>query len=299
MILETYPRRRSSPAGARDYRAYVVGDIHGRLDLVEDLLTKIHAELELRPVSRTLLVFVGDLIDRGPSSAQVVERLRTYRRAGVQPIFLLGNHEEILLRILDGESALITRWRWFGGSECLQSYGLDPAKLAGLGEEDALEIIRAAIPRDHVEFLESFVDSYRFGDYLFVHAGIRPGIELEQQSQFDLRWIREPFLLDDSDHGFVVVHGHTISNKVEERPNRIGIDTGAYRTDVLTALAIEGDERWLMDTRHTKVPAVSKRKEVPASGSSGTSSSPSSASGSLIARLYTKLAKLGLPVSRR
>jgi serine/threonine protein phosphatase 1 len=299
LILETSSRPQSSPAGEPDFRAYVVGDIHGRLDLLEDLLTKIHAELGLRPVSRTLLVFVGDLIDRGPSSAQVIERLRTYRRAAVQPIFLLGNHEEILLRILDGESALITRWRWFGGSECLQSYGIDPAELAGLGEEDALEIIRAAIPMEHVEFLESFVDSYRFGDYLFVHAGIRPGIELEQQSQFDLRWIREPFLLDDSDHGFVVVHGHTISNKVEERPNRIGIDTGAYRTDVLTALAIEGEERWLMDTRDAKISAVSRWKDMPVSRSSGTSSSQSSAPWSLIARLYTKLAKLGLPLSRR
>ena len=295
MILETS----SSPAGARDYRAYVVGDIHGRLDLLEDLLTKINAELELRPISKTLLVFVGDLIDRGPSSAQVIERLRTYRRAGVRPIFLLGNHEEILLRILDGESALIARWLWFGGSECLQSYGLDPVELDGLGEEDALVIIRGAIPREHVEFLESFVDSYRFGDYLFVHAGIRPGIELEQQSQFDLRWIREPFLLDDSDHGFVVVHGHTISNKVEERPNRIGIDTGAYRTGVLTALAIDGDDRWLMDTRDTKVPAAPKREEMPISGSSGPSSSPRYAPGGLIARLYTGLAKLGLPLSRR
>src|SRR5437868_11138960 len=103
-MLEPSSGRPGNPAGTRDYRAYVVGDIHGRLDLLEDLLAKIHAELEHRPVSKTLLVFVGDLIDRGPSSAQVVERLRTYRRADIQPIFLLGNHEEILLRILDGES---------------------------------------------------------------------------------------------------------------------------------------------------------------------------------------------------
>jgi serine/threonine protein phosphatase 1 len=196
-----------------------------------------------------LLVFVGDLIDRGPSSAQVVERLRTYRREGIQPVFILGNHEEVLLRILRGESQLIAKWRWFGGSECLQSYGVDPAKLAHLTDEEALPIVRAAIPRNHVKFLESFVDSCRFGDYLFVHAGIRPGIALEQQSQNDLRWIREPFLFDESDHGFVVVHGHTITPTVDERPNRIAIDTGAYRTDVLTALAIEGEDRWLVDTR--------------------------------------------------
>ena len=104
------------------------------------------------------------------------------------------------------------------------------------------------IPGEHVEFLETFADSCRFGDYLFVHAGIRPGVEVDQQSQADLRWIREPFLFDDTDHGFVVVHGHTISDEVEERPNRIGIDTGAYRSGVLTALAIEGTDRWLLDT---------------------------------------------------
>ncbi len=236
-------------AGAPGYRAYVVGDVHGRLDLLEQLLAKIHSELQRRPVAKSLLVFVGDLIDRGPSSAQVVERLRTYRREAIQPIFLLGNHEEVLLRILGGDAQLITKWRWFGGAECLQSYGVDPEQLTHLSDEQALAVVRDAIPAKHVKFLESFVDSCRFGDYLFVHAGIRPGLELEQQSQSDLRWIREPFLYDDCDHGFVVVHGHTISPQVEERPNRIGIDTGAYRTGVLTALAIEGGDRWLIDTR--------------------------------------------------
>lgn len=241
-------RKHSQPAGLRGYRAYVIGDIHGRLDLLECLLAKIHAELQHNPSAKTLLVFVGDLIDRGPASAQVIERLRTYRRAGVQPVFLLGNHEEVLLRILSGETALIAKWRWFGGAECLQSYGVDPAQLTQLSDDEALDIIRGAIPKNHVEFLESFVDSCRFGDYLFVHAGIRPGVELDQQLQSDLRWIRDPFLSDESDHGVVVVHGHTISADVEEHSNRIGIDTGAYRTGVLTALAIEGTERWLFDT---------------------------------------------------
>ena len=235
--------------GAAGYRAYAIGDIHGRLDLLEDLLAKIHAELQHYPSARTLLIFVGDLIDRGPSSAQVIERLRTYSRTGIQPVFLLGNHEEVLLRILRGDAELITKWRWFGGAECLQSYGVDPQQLAHVSETEALAVVRSAIPRDHVEFLESFVDSCRFGDYLFVHAGIRPGVQFDQQSQADMRWIREPFLLDDTDHGFVVVHGHTIRDEVEERPNRIGIDTGAYRTGILSALAIEGGDRWLLDTR--------------------------------------------------
>jgi serine/threonine protein phosphatase 1 len=242
-------RQRSEPAGARGYRAYVVGDIHGRLDLLEDLLAKIHAELQHRPAAKTLLVFVGDLIDRGPQSAQVIERLRTYRRPGIRPVFLLGNHEEVLLRILNGDVQLITKWRWFGGSECLRSYGVDPEALGRLSDADALAAVRSAIPTEHIRFLESFADSCRFGDYLFVHAGIRPGIELDQQQQADLRWIREPFLQDETDHGFIVVHGHTISEQVDECANRVGIDTGAYRTGVLTALAIEGSHRWLLDTR--------------------------------------------------
>ena len=240
--------RLPGPSGPRGHRAYVIGDIHGRLDLLDQILAKIDADLKARPSRKALLVFVGDLIDRGPHSAQVIERLRTYRRAGVRPIFLLGNHEEVLLRILGGDCSLIPSWLRFGGIQCLKSYGVDPTALRSLDEAAILETIRAAVPRKHVEFLESFLDTCRFGDYLFVHAGIRPGVELEQQSQTDLRWIREPFLLDDSDHGFTVVHGHTISADVEERANRIGIDTGAYRSGVLTAMAVEGANRWYLDT---------------------------------------------------
>jgi serine/threonine protein phosphatase 1 len=247
MFVSSAPER-GRPAGAPGYRAYVIGDVHGRLDLLEHILAKIHAELQHRPAAKTLLVFVGDLIDRGPSSAQVIERLRTYHREGIQPLFILGNHEEVLLRILRGDAELISKWRWFGGAECLRSYGVDPAELSALTDEEALAVVRGAVPQAHVEFIESFVDSCRFGDYLFVHAGIRPGIPLDGQSQEDMRWIREPFLLDDSDHGVVVVHGHTICDRVEERFNRIGIDTGAYRSDLLTALAIDGENRWFVDT---------------------------------------------------
>ena len=247
-MFEHSSRRHRGPRGAHGWRAYAIGDIHGRLDLLDELLTKIDEQLARRPAHKVLLVFVGDLIDRGPSSAEVIERLRTYRRDGIKTMFLLGNHEEVLLRILGGEAELITKWRWFGGAECLKSYGVDPGQLSGRSEEEALEIVRNAIPREHKAFLETFVDTCRFGDYLFVHAGIRPGIEVDQQRQTDLRWIREPFLLDDTDHGFVVVHGHTISPEVEVMPNRIGIDTGAYRTGVLTALAIEGSRTWFLQT---------------------------------------------------
>lgn len=251
------PRRQTGPVGARGMRAYVVGDIHGRLDLLEQLLEKIHDDMARRPARKVLLVFVGDLIDRGPSSAQVLERLRTYNHRSVETVFLLGNHEEVLLRILKGEAELITKWRWFGGTECLESYGVQTAKLAELNDEEALDIVRKAIPQEHVEFLETFDDSCRFGDYLFVHAGIRPGVEIDQQRQSDLRWIREPFLFDETDHGFVVVHGHTIRPEVEKRPNRIGIDTGAYKSGVLTALAIERSETWLLDTRPPGAEAIS------------------------------------------
>lgn len=247
----------SSPSGPHDKRAYVVGDVHGRLDLLEQLLDQIHGDFGSAPKGETLLVFLGDLIDRGPSSAQVVERLRTYRRPGVRPVFILGNHEEVMLRILAGEADLIPGWLKFGGGQCLESYGADPRSIAVMDDGAALEAIRRAIPDEHVQFLHSFIDSCRFGDYLFVHAGIRPGIALEQQRQADLRWIREPFLRDVSDHGFIVVHGHTISAQVDEQPNRIGIDTGAYSSGVLTALAIEESQRWFLETSMPVEPAIS------------------------------------------
>lgn len=242
-------RQQRGPVGARGWRAYVIGDIHGRLDLLDRLLEKINDDLHRRPSRKTQLVLIGDLIDRGPQSAQVIERLRTYRRHGVRPIFLLGNHEEVLLRILAGDTSVVQSWLQFGGTECLRSYGVSPSELRGQPNEEVAATIRKAIPVAHAEFLKSFIDTCRFGDYLFVHAGIRPGVELDQQRQSDLRWIRDPFLLDESDHGFIVVHGHTIRSEVEERPNRIGIDTGAYRTGVLTALVIDGSVRRTIDTR--------------------------------------------------
>jgi len=244
-----------TPKGPQGRRAYVVGDIHGRLDLLEVLLGAIHSEVEEQKPDRVLLVFLGDLIDRGSSSAGVLQRLRSYAHPRVQPVFILGNHEEVLLRILDGETSLIEKWRWFGGAQCLQSYGVEPSALKGLSEPEALQKIRAAIPEEDVKFLRSFSDTCRFGDYLFVHAGIRPEVALEDQLQSDLRWIREPFLFDETDHGFVVVHGHSIRPKVEERANRIGIDTGAYKSGVLTAMAIEGDRRWYLDTSQARTAA--------------------------------------------
>lgn len=243
------------PAGKPGSRAYAVGDVHGCLHLLEDLLARIEADLAARPVGEAYLVFVGDLIDRGPDSRGVIERLRTYRRPGVKPIFLMGNHEEYLIRILSGETERLASWLTYGGRECVESYGLDPDKLLMLPDGEAVMRMRKAIPEDHRVFLRSFADTFRFGDYLFVHAGIRPGLPLEDQSREDLRWIREPFLDDSGEHGFLVVHGHTIVPEVEERSNRIGIDTGAYRSGVLTALVVDGRERRYLATEKARAAA--------------------------------------------
>jgi len=231
------------PAG---YRLYAIGDIHGRDDLLAELLAGIEADSARRDPAKRVVVFLGDLIDRGPASKEVVERLRTYRPAGTRLVFLAGNHEEVLLRILDGESRLVPDWLRFGGAECLRSYGADPDRLRRIAPARALETIRSAIPQSHAEFLRSFDDTFCAGNYLFVHAGIRPGIPLAEQAPSDLRWIREPFLTDGADHGFLVVHGHTIREGIDERTNRIGIDTGAYRFGVLTAVGLEGGDRWFI-----------------------------------------------------
>ncbi|WP_051504198.1 metallophosphoesterase [Sphingomonas jaspsi] len=236
------------PRAPSGWRAYAVGDVHGRLDLLDRLLGKIDADLAERPADRVALVMLGDLIDRGPDSRGVVERLRTMDESRYRRICLMGNHEEVLLRILAGERGLVQDWLLFGGAECLGSYGVDASLVGRLPERQALEIIRRAIPDAHSAFIESFADTLRFGDYLFVHAGIRPGVAIEEQKQIDLRWIRREFLDHDENLEAMVVHGHTISASVEQLSHRIGIDTGAYRSGVLTALAVEDDRRWFLST---------------------------------------------------
>ena len=240
-------RVKAARFGAEGYRAYAIGDVHGRLDLLEGLLKQIEADHRARGGDVTpVLVFLGDLIDRGPQSREVVEKVVAGALPGFQTVVLAGNHEEVLVRLLDGEEELLPEWLRFGGAECLQSYGLDPSALLAIPELAALEQLRAAIPAAHNRFLGSLADTFRFGDYLFVHAGIRPGIPLEAQSPVDLRWIRQPFLGDRRDHGLMIVHGHTIKQEIDEQPNRIGIDTGAHHFGVLTALGIEGAERWFL-----------------------------------------------------
>lgn len=256
-----FSRTAAEPTGPRGHRAYVVGDVHGRLDLLDQILEKIEADHRARPPAKTTIVFLGDLIDRGPQSAQVVERLRLYQPAFAQRLFLMGNHEEVLLRILDGEAELIVDWLRFGGAECAQSYGLDPKELRTASQTKAAELLERAIPREHRNFLASFVDTAAFGQYLFVHAGVRPGVPLDSQVPHDLRWIRSPFLDDERDHGSVVVHGHTISEVIDFKTNRIGLDTGAYRTGTLSALGIEESETWVLQTRGS-VTEMHERRSV-------------------------------------
>lgn len=248
--------RSSKPSGPKRRRAYVIGDVHGCLELLERLLSRIELEIREDARPKTSIVFLGDLIDRGPHSAAVIERLRTYAPPGASVHFIMGNHEEVMLRVLDGEAELIPSWLRFGGVETLRSYGLESREITRLAPEEAVDRIRKAVPKSHVDFLRHFADSISFGGYLFVHAGIRPGVNLSEQAQSDLRWIRSPFLEDESDYGFVVVHGHTITNSVEVTSNRIGIDTGAFCTGTLTALAIDGRRKWLIQTSNSETERV-------------------------------------------
>ncbi|BCA60719.1 hypothetical protein HMP06_3488 [Sphingomonas sp. HMP6] len=242
-LFRKTPKPAPPPSGPPGTRAYAIGDVHGRLDLLRDLLDQIDADSQARPCQREFIVFLGDLIDRGPDSRGVLQLLQTIRLNLPNPVFVMGNHEEMLLRVLGDDPERVWDWMSFGGYEFAQSYGVEVGRLATLPAAAAAAEIRAAMPPTDLAFVESFVDSFRFGDYLFVHAGIRPGTPLEQQKISDLRWIREDFLDSSACHPFVVVHGHTISDGPDERPNRIGIDTGAYASGVLTALCLEGTDR--------------------------------------------------------
>ena len=250
MFARLFPnsRQRALPSVPPGYRVYAIGDVHGRDDLLAALLGQIEADHHQRGTASAVIVFLGDLIDRGPDSAAVVDRLMRYAPDWARPVFLAGNHEEVLLRLLDGDDRVIGDWLRFGGAECCASYGIDAAALRRMGSRRAGETVRAAVPKAHAAFLRGFSDTLSLGDYLFVHAGIRPGLPLDSQAQSDLRWIRQPFLSDISDHGYVVVHGHTVSDGIDEAANRVGIDTGAYRSGILTAFCAEGSQRWFIQT---------------------------------------------------
>jgi len=242
------PASLARPALPAGRRCYAVGDIHGRLDLLDRALDAVRADLDADPVERAFLVFLGDLIDRGPDSCGVIERLRTKQWNGITPVFLLGNHEEAMLASYDGDMETLRAWVGFGGADTAQSYGVPSVLLLKNDWPGFLSALRNAVPQEHIAFLRDFYDQFALGDYLFVHAGVRPGVALERQNRRDLRWIREEFLLSDADFGKVVVHGHTIASEPQLLPNRIGIDTGAYHTGVLTTLRLEGEEQRILQT---------------------------------------------------
>ncbi|WP_327194289.1 metallophosphoesterase [Novosphingobium album (ex Hu et al. 2023)] len=228
-------------------RIYAVGDIHGRLDLLDGLLDRIARDEEARGGMRGDLIFLGDVIDRGPDSAGVVDRLIALRAERPGTRFLLGNHEEVLLAALEGDVKLLRLFHRIGGRETMLSYGITAEAYAAADYEALVEMVRAAVPPAHRSFLATFENMFIEGDYVFVHAGIRPGIALEDQRPKDLRWIREEFLSGEGVPGKVVVHGHTVFDDVVDLRHRIGIDTGAYRSGgALTAMGFEGKERWIV-----------------------------------------------------
>lgn len=233
------------PAGER---VYAIGDIHGRRDLFDDLLFRIDADDRARGKAQSQLILLGDLIDRGADSAGVIRRALELRESGRPVRFLMGNHEEVFLKALDGSVEALRFLVRYGGRATILSYGIGEAEYDAMDYETLLPALIARVPRAHIDFLRGFEDRVQIGDYLFVHAGIRPRVPFEEQVGGDLRWIRSEFLDFRGDHGAIVIHGHTITDDVEERPNRIGIDTGAFASGRLTAIGLEGGERWFLNT---------------------------------------------------
>jgi serine/threonine protein phosphatase 1 len=231
-------------------RVYAVGDLHGTLDLLRQLEAAINEDIATDGTYLSnYIVYLGDYVDRGWHSRELVHHLAHPPRDGVQRVHLLGNHDAWLRDYLRGQP-VGGAWLRYGGDATLVSYGV---KLAPGPDEDArleatLPELREAVPTGHVDFLERLEIAFSFGDYFFCHAGIRPNVPLASQSTEDLIWIREPFLDWRGDPGKVVVHGHTVDDRPVVRRNRIGIDTGAYSTGRLTCLVLQGQSRRFMTT---------------------------------------------------
>jgi serine/threonine protein phosphatase 1 len=230
-------------------RVYAIGDVHGRLDLLDDLLGRVAADAQVGAHTRATLVMLGDYIDRGPDSTAVLDRLIGLELAGMGLITLAGNHEDSLLSFLD-DISVGPGWLYYGGAETLASYGIKASR-----HEDSTATLRRLqaelrrrLPMRQFDFLRNLKLSYVDGDYVFVHAGVRPGVSLAAQRRSDMLWIRTEFLESDRDHGKVVVHGHTITNHPELRPNRIGVDTGAYASGVLSCVVLDHDQVRFLQT---------------------------------------------------
>lgn len=230
-----------------DVRIYAIGDVHGRADLLQELLVAIDEDDAARTPKRRQLILLGDLIDRGADSCGVVEAamaLQAEQRARI----LAGNHEELLLLAHDGDVEAAKVFARAGGRETMLSYGVSQRDYDGADFYGLIDLLRTHVPAEHIAFLRTLEDVIEVGDYAFVHAGIKPGVPLSAQDTRHLRWIRREFLDSRADHTRFIVHGHTITEEVDERHNRIGIDTGAYASGRLTALGIDGDRRWVIQT---------------------------------------------------
>jgi serine/threonine protein phosphatase 1 len=249
MSLSTLLRGRSRrPATAPGDRIYAIGDVHGCLDLLAELLDRIADHDAARPAAQaTHVILLGDVIDRGPDSAGVLGLARERQLAGDALLMLLGNHEEMLLRAQEGDREMLRAWMRLGGRDTLRSFGVEEVP-EGADTATLADLVRRAVPHRWTEWLRDLPLTARSGDYFFCHAGIRPGVPLARQSRRDLLWIREEFMDDPRDHGAVVVHGHTIVPRVEMLANRINLDTGAYRSGVLSALYLEGTTQALIQT---------------------------------------------------
>lgn len=229
---------------------YAIGDIHGRLDLLDRLHEKIAQDAAARPQGRRVLVYLGDYVDRGLQSCQVLDRLMDPPRDGFERVLLKGNHEDAMMQFLE-DTAIGSSWMGFGGDATLYSYGVDVFGTPPEGVErlDFIQqSLRERLPAGHRALLNGLRVAHVEGDYFFCHAGVRPGVDLQAQSAEDLMWIRDEFLHHRKPFGKIVVHGHSIDPKPVVTANRIGIDTGAFATGVLTALVLWGQERGFIAT---------------------------------------------------
>jgi serine/threonine protein phosphatase 1 len=235
-------------------RVYAIGDIHGRCDLLCRMIARIEADDAGRPAADTTVILLGDLVDRGPDSAGVIATAREWaKRRRVR--MLAGNHEEMFLGSFEREETLRHFLR-HGGRETLLSYAISPEAYTRATLDELRAMMHAAVPADDVALMEAMEDRIQIGDYLFVHAGIRPGVALEEQKVSDLRWIRGEFIEATAPREFAVVHGHTITDAPAVLPLRIGLDTGAFASGQLTAIGLEGSARWLITVQGEPAPTI-------------------------------------------
>ena len=227
-------------------RIYAVGDIHGEFTLLRHMHEAIYEDAARNKAERRVVVYLGDYIDRGPDSRSVLEYLCKRPLRGFETVFLRGNHETMLLSCLRSDGAMAA-WYFNGGNATAASYDVLPCfEDEVTPSPDTAISFRRSIPDHHLEFLNATRFYHQEGGYVFVHAGIRPGIPLEEQLPDDLMWIREPFLSEEGERPFVVVHGHTPMHEPDFAPYRIGIDTGAFATGRLTCLVLDGADRQLI-----------------------------------------------------